>query len=367
MIYLYFAALLCWFSLFLWINKGLSRRKPDIPDESEEDKKVDVDVIIVFRNEEENLASCLEAFVKSYNALRFILVDDHSTDRSRTCIDTLQERHPELELLVLQNTGQGKKAALHTALDHVESSWIYFTDADCTPAPQTIGTMLHLAQETNRPVVFGPVLYEYHNLWTRLLAYENLNTQCLSEVFVQLGRPVMVNGGNMLMRATMKDRYKESLESDYTSGDDVFFAQSLMKEEMIGCYQLHARVHTSPPNSMSALFAQRLRWASKYPGYQHRVLRAFPAFIFGLNVIFLVMLVDWLSQGVFFHPLFVLLLAKAMIEYGFHRYWFLWYGFEVRIFDTLLLSLLFPIYYVSVGAMALVSPKFTWKGRTHGR
>ena len=63
-------------------------------------------------------------------------------------------------------------------------------------------------------------------------------------------------------------------------------------------------------------------------------------------------------------PLFV---VKWLAEFAFHRTWFLKYSFRARLIDSLLLSMLFPGYYVTVGVVALVAPRFEWKGRPYDR
>jgi len=329
-----------------------------------------VTVLIAFRNEAEHIDECLSALNRSEaitSSINVLLVDDHSTDESIAVIQKSSVNCDRLKIEVIQSTGYGKKAALREGIERIQQGWIYLTDADCQVGPKTIGGMINQAEVDNVQVAFGPVLYHDRSLWERLLAYENLNTQAISEAFVRSGRPVMVNGGNLLMHADLKERYMDSLQMKRASGDDVFFAQQLNQDQLSGSYALETAVLTSPPADIRALVQQRVRWASKYPGYKRSMSRFLPAYVFVSNVVFLGMGMAWLTSSTLLNVLLLLFFVKWLIEFTFHRVWFAKYSFQAKLLDSLALSILFPIYFTAVGLMALGLPRFDWKGRSYDR
>ena len=368
MIFLFAFTVLCWVGLMYWVHRRL--RDHSGPSLINAEVVGDVTVLIAFRNEAETLGECLSALNKSEgiaDSIHVLLVNDHSNDGSLEVIEESKSHCHQLNIEVVQNAGQGKKEALQTGISGLEEGWIYLTDADCQVGPKTIRSLITRAESEEVQVIFGPVLYQDRTLRERLLAYENLNTQAISEAFVRAGRPIMVNGGNLLMHAELKQLFMESMQMDRASGDDVFFAQQLNKDHLSGCYTLEASVLTSPPANMRSLARQRIRWASKYPGYKQLMSRVLPAFVFALNLVFLWMGLVWLTSATLLNVLLPLFVVKWLAEFAFHRTWFLKYSFRARLIDSLLLSMLFPGYYVTVGVVALVAPRFEWKGRPYDR
>ncbi|MEQ9188179.1 MAG: glycosyltransferase [Cryomorphaceae bacterium] len=368
MIFIHAASLLCWIGFLFWIHKKI---KP-FSEEGEIITTFDerVQVLIAFRNEAENLEACLlhlNASKGFQNKLSVLMVDDHSDDQSLEVIKASARHCSNLSIEILPSQGKGKKAALLTGVAHVKEGWIFLTDADCFVRPTTIGSLHSAAVRSDADAVFGPVLYKVGRFWDRLLAYENLNTQTVSEAFVSIGKPTMVNGGNMLLHTSLLPVYLQSLKNGRTSGDDVFFAQALDKVQFSGAYSEVSAVDTRAPENFKALIQQRIRWASKYPAYRGVMLRMLPAFIFLLNALFVTIWFAWITASSWLNVWLLLLVLKWLIEFSFHHYWFKKYAFRAPILDGLILSALFPIYFLWVGMASLVLKRFQWKGRSYDR
>ena len=365
MIWVYIIALVIWTLFLIGIFSVVKTHPSTMPIEPVDQK---INVVIAFRNEGQKLMACLSALSSSRGVsfpLRVIMVDDDSTDDSLARIEEARKQFSNLDITVLSNEGSGKKSALKTGLKKVDDGWIDFTDADCQVQESTIASMVKDGMKEDVAIVFGPVVYSHSNAWERWLAYENLNTQMVSEAFVKIKAPVMVNGGNMLVHSSKKDGYQESLQMDYASGDDVFFAQSASKAQFTGSYKMESAVLTDPPSDLHSLLSQRIRWASKYAGYGRPTLRLLPPFIFLVNVIFLWLTIDWLFLSSLFNALTVLWVAKSMIEFSFHRSGFDKYRFNAEWWDGLLISLVYPLYFIVIGLAGLMSPSFQWKGRRY--
>ncbi|MCO4805886.1 MAG: glycosyltransferase [Flavobacteriales bacterium] len=366
MIWIYFFALLIWALVFFWIDKGVSAsERVGTSDPSDEPESFAI--LIAVRNEEELIQFCL-ASIEGQEWLpkntTVYIVDDHSADETAKVIEDFS-RTSKLSIQVLPLLeGVGKKAAIRHGLSRISEELLYLCDGDVLLQKGTIINMFRTLQQSNCSVAFGPVVYEEEGLLTKVLAAENLNTQLVSEAFLNHGNALMVNGANMMIQGSMKGRFAATLESRLASGDDVFFAQSLSQNEYVsGYYREHAVIARFPKTS-AMFFAQRVRWASKSSNYSKFINRGFAGLIFGLN---LVSVSVWLLlpfiDGHFW--LFLFLFGKWLVEFSFHRKWFHKYAFHHSPLSSIILTICYPLYVSIIGAASIIGIGFNWKGRTY--
>ncbi len=106
-----------------------------------------VSVIVPARNEGASLADCLQSLVtQSGVAFEIIVVDDHSTDRTREI--ALSFRAVRLiEAGPLPEGWTGKNNAVTTGAGQARGEWLLFTDADTIHLPGSLASALKEAQE----------------------------------------------------------------------------------------------------------------------------------------------------------------------------------------------------------------------------
>ncbi len=102
----------------------------------------EVSVIIPARNEEASLAACLESLrAESGVAFEIIVVDDHSTDRTRE----IAQGFPGVQVVTspaLPVGWTGKNNALVAGAKVGRGAWLLFTDADTVHLPESLGRSL---------------------------------------------------------------------------------------------------------------------------------------------------------------------------------------------------------------------------------
>jgi len=365
MIGLVFVIMILWTLTFILLDVSIkSSLQSSI---SNEDVHSDeVEVVAAFRNEEKNLPALLE----SLNALKFkgdslkvTLINDHSDDDSVEVVNQLQHAYDRLKIQLLQSEGHGKKQALKHGLAMSKARWVVLTDADCSLPDSYLGEMIGQLKTEDKGVGFGPVSFSGHTLWQRLLEYDNLNTQIVSEAFLRLGKPLMVNGANMVLEGRMLPDYLKSLENDFVSGDDVFFAQSLGRQQFSFAYSGKTAVKSQSASTFSELFHQRVRWASKSAGYAAWWSRFVAAFFFALSLTFSLIYVSPLFGWLPWNWVVLTFLLKVVIESHFHSRWFVKYGYTPKWYMPLLMSAIHPFYMSLIGVVSLLPLKFKWKGR----
>jgi glycosyltransferase involved in cell wall biosynthesis len=106
-----------------------------------------VSIIIPARNEEASLGACLESLVAQTGvSFEIILVDDHSTDRTRE-IATSFAKVRAMEAGPLPVGWTGKNNAVTTGARQARGQWLLFTDADTIHLPGSLARALAEAQQ----------------------------------------------------------------------------------------------------------------------------------------------------------------------------------------------------------------------------
>ena len=110
-------------------------------------KALAVSVIVPARNEEACLADCLQSLTtQSGVAFEIIVVDDHSTDRTREIAMSFPGVRV-IEVGPLPDGWTGKNNAVATGARQAQGEWLLFTDADTVHLPGSLAAALKEAHE----------------------------------------------------------------------------------------------------------------------------------------------------------------------------------------------------------------------------
>ena len=158
--------------------------RPEPPGETEtartltgEEVRFELSVIIPARNEERNLPICLKSLLVQDSSLfplgtdwELIVVDDHSTDRTRAIAQEAAAQHEGVRVLEAPSLAEtkgaftGKTNACWFGAQHARGRWLLFTDADTMHEPNDLRHSLHEAEKygaallsySPRQIVSGP-------------------------------------------------------------------------------------------------------------------------------------------------------------------------------------------------------------------
>jgi len=112
-----------------------------------------VSVIVPARNEEASLADCLRSLVAQTGVnFEIIVVDDHSTDRTRE----IAMSFPDVRVIEAGPVPQGwtgKNNAVTAGAREARSEWLLFTDADTVHLPGSLAAALSEAHENAAELV----------------------------------------------------------------------------------------------------------------------------------------------------------------------------------------------------------------------
>ena len=106
-----------------------------------------VSVIVPARNEEGNLATCLESLVAQVGVdFEIIVVNDHSTDRTAEIASSFSKVRV-IDAGPLPRGWTGKNNAVSTGARAARGAWLLFTDADTVHLPNSLSRALEEARE----------------------------------------------------------------------------------------------------------------------------------------------------------------------------------------------------------------------------
>ena len=146
--------------------------------------------VIPCYNDEATLAGIVEEVLKIRSvdlALELVIVDDCSTDASRSVAEALAAKHPEVKLC-FHERNRGKGAALRTGFLAATGDYVGIQDADMEYNPRDYLKMLRPLEEGRADVVLGSrylrredriVLRWWHSAMNRFLTW-------LSNVFTDI-------------------------------------------------------------------------------------------------------------------------------------------------------------------------------------
>lgn len=132
-------------------------------------------VIIPCFNEERTIRTLIDQVLRSSVVAEVVVVDDGSTDGSRTELAGLDD--PRVRV-ILHERNQGKGAALRTGFAHATADFVVVQDADLEYDPAEYPVLLEPLLDDRADVVFGSrflsgrphrVLYFWHSMGNKFL------------------------------------------------------------------------------------------------------------------------------------------------------------------------------------------------------
>lgn len=86
-----------------------------------------IDIVILTKNSEETLDSCLNSIYKNIPVNRVIVIDGYSTDSTIKILDTFNEKYGNITLIRDEGT---RGRSRQRGIEEVETRWFMFVDSD---------------------------------------------------------------------------------------------------------------------------------------------------------------------------------------------------------------------------------------------
>lgn len=161
-----------------------------------------VSVIIPARNEEVCLGDCLQSLVSQAGVLfEIIVVDDHSTDRTRE----IAQSFPEVRVIEagpLPQGWTGKNNAVTTGACQSRGEWLLFTDADTVHLPGSLAHALAEAKDHNAQLLsYSPeqIAVTFWEMSTLPVVFAELARQYPPSVVSDPASPIAAANGQFIL------------------------------------------------------------------------------------------------------------------------------------------------------------------------
>ena len=276
-----------------------------------------ISVIIPARNERDNIGSCIDAILaQKYpsHLLEIIVVDDHSTDRTKDVVFAYNDNR----IMCIQlsdyippggKLNSYKKAALTAGIKESIGKLIVTTDADCTAPNLWLLNIAGLYELRNPSMIVAPVVYSGNRgLLTIFQVIDFMGMQGITAAANALNMGNMANGANLAFSRAIFNEVSGYDGVDYlASGDDYLLMMKIARMPQARIAYLkspNAIVSTLPQPDWGSFLQQRIRWASKSGKYDDKRLTGILLLVYLFNLAFVVLVVAgcfhykyWLIAG----------------------------------------------------------------------
>lgn len=350
--------------IIVWLKIGESKTKSTT--------NLGLSVIIPIRNEEKNIKFLLaDLNQQTYSSQYFevIVVNDHSTDNSKEeALEASRDIKYLFEIIDLPENQTGKKSAISAGIQVSQFNTIITTDGDCRVDENWLES-INNAYEKNVVLVFGIVQYfPIKNIFQSFQALELSALTATGAATHYLGLPGMCNGANFSFNKKVFNEVNGySGNENLPTGDDEFLFRKIREKYPNGIRLMknsESIVRTSPQGSWVQFINQKVRWASKWKYHNDRTTTLLGVFIFGCNMLFLVLLGLTVASAIPRHYFLWVITLKAILEYILamviinpdHKIKY--------VISSIFLSLLYPFYAIFIGVLSFKG-KYYWKGRSY--
>lgn len=309
------------FARYFWLISTLSNsiKNGKTPNLESINERQGISLVIPFRNEAQNLYKSLKSLSELvYDADKFeiIFVNDDSSDDFNSCFS----RYKEGNFKIIDNEGQGKKAAVESGIKAAKFSWILCSDSDCKYENEWLLHCNYLIQKQASDLFVLPVyILSDDTLINAYQYYESLSSLGVNMGYYHKKDDVLLaSGANLLYKKELFFKLNPYQgNSNIASGDDMFLLDRFKKakKKVTISYQKGLWVNAKGEDSWIKVIDQRIRWAKKM-----RHLSGTRSFYIGLNMLIIQTLLLVLLLVSFIKPLvflnFILLLfVKSIFDY----------------------------------------------------
>lgn len=295
---------LIWLVRLIMIGPVLRRRYVLKPDafQSPPGNAPRVSVLVAARDEEDNIETCVTTLLdQDYPNFELIVIDDRSRDRTPAILARLQRQFGDrLRVVTVRECLDGwfgKSHAMHVGVAESQGEWLLFTDADCR---QTSRHTLSIAVQEARThgtdfLSIIPIL-ETRTTWERILQPACSLVLMIRFLPERVNDPkktiAYANGAFMLMTRRCYDAIGGHERVRARLNEDIEMARLAKQRELrLRVVENEGLYQTRMYPTLSAAWTGWSRIFAGALGSPARVLAA-------CAVVFLVVLVPWVSLGV---------------------------------------------------------------------
>ncbi len=328
-----------------------------------------VSVIIAMRNEQNKVYKlCHSLNLQNYssNKLEFIIVNDHSTDDTLSCLKKV--KLDNLRLLDMPDGQSGKKSAIKMGVTIANGDIILVSDADCFFTKDWVSTMVSYFETDKVQLVSGPVCFhKKQGLFQIFQALEFISLIGSGAGAIGVEDAIFCNGANMAYRKETFLKLNHFIDDKIVSGDDVFLLHAIKQKyyhSIVFAKERGAIVHTESTQNYDDFINQRKRWVAKSSLYKDRasIYTSYLVFFTNLSLFLLFLLQFFDARFCYFFLIFYL--VKCIVDYSLLLPVLRFFQRKDLAKWILFFELFYSFYIILIVILSFIKD-FEWKGRRH--
>lgn len=260
-----------------------------------------VSVIVAARNEEHNIARCLDSMTRltwPRELLEIIVVNDRSDDATPAIVRDYAERFPFITLLsALPGTGHlaGKTNAVTQGVEASRGEILMMTDADCSVPPSWIEETVKYYTEDGIGLVPGFTAIRHRNVFEAIQTIDWFTLFTVASATNSIGFPVTAVGTNFTVRRAAYDAVGGYRTIPFSVTEDYALFHAVTSHpgyRAVFPMDSQTLVTSEPCPTWKDLYRQRKRWFTGGKGMDFASIGIFAA-IWLLHLGILVSLVTY--------------------------------------------------------------------------
>lgn len=244
-----------------------------------------VSIMVPAHNEGIVIVKTVEALLRldyPHDRYEIIVINDNSSDNSATLLATIQHKHPQRALTIINTDaitgGKGKSNALNLGFKQAQGELLAIYDADNTPEKNALRYLVaELTHDPSLGAVVGKFRTRNRNasLLTRFINIETLSFQWMAQAGRwQLFKLCTIPGTNFILRRSIIEAIGGWDEKALAEDTEISFRIYTMGYRIK--FQPKAVTWEQEPQTISVWFRQRTRWVK---GNVYVILKNLPLLI----------------------------------------------------------------------------------------
>ena len=221
-----------------------------------------VSILIAMRNEEENIANCINSILQlnyPLEKLEILIGDDNSDDNSYQIVHEFTKEHPHIQLFKITesiNNQKGKPNVLAHLAHWAKGEYFAFTDADIEVNPNWLRAMVEQI-EPNYGIISGMTVVKNSD-WQNIDWVFSLG---MVKTISDLNIPLTAIGNNMLIPKSVYNDIGGFENLDFSIIEDYQIFQKITKKYRFkNLFHSEIVVNSKPIKGLYNLLMQRKRW-----------------------------------------------------------------------------------------------------------
>lgn len=348
--------------ILIFIFESGWKRIPNFELQKFNTEPIFISVIIACKNEYNNLPHLISSLShQSYNNFELIIIDDHSTDKSREILPVLFKDMKYFQ--IINAIGFGKKNAIKEGITLAKGEFIVTCDADCIPNLRWLETIAQFQTIFNCDLIICPIKYSKNeSLFQRLQNLEFTSLVASGAGASGFGMPILCNAANLAFKKNAWLNSQVSLHEEELSGDDIFLLESVKRNngKIRFLKSETAFVLTKPSENIKYLIKQRRRWAGKSTTYTDWQLIYTACNVLAISILILFLFGISFVNNKYIVIFIEVFLFKYLLDGHFLRKVRPFFHLENVWFYSLLLSCIYPIYIVFIALSSILIKPRKW-------